>query len=299
MSEIHSAYNTAPQVGLALAGGGVSGSAAIGVIQALQEAGIEITHIAGTSSGAMVAALHAYGYSVEQIKQAIPRFNKRHLDVDWKAVIGRLFRRPRYLDGWIKGAKLHALIDELTGSSPLTSLQIPCGIVSFDLREGEPFIFSNVPIAGFNSASDASVADAVRASCAIPVVFQPVRWSGHVLADGGIAMNCPVSVVRAMGAKHVIAVDTVTVFANEDVGQLRSGLSIFAHTINLTLRNQMAAEHEQASISLYPHVGYVGAFSFNKVSQCVEAGYRCAQEKIADILVTCGERPLPVLDAER
>lgn len=70
----------AMKTGLALAGGGVSGSAAVGVIQALEEAGIEITHVAGTSSGSIVAALYAYGYSIEDLKRTIPRFTRRQLD---------------------------------------------------------------------------------------------------------------------------------------------------------------------------------------------------------------------------
>lgn len=268
------------KTGLALAGGGVSGSAAVGVIQALEEAGITITHIAGTSSGSIVAALYAYGYSVEDLKLTIPRFTRRQLDVDWKAILSRIFRRRPSLDGWIKGIRLQVLLDEFTQSEFVSGFRIPCGIVATDLRKGQPVVFAKDPIPGFHTESDIPISQALLASSSIPVIFQPVRWNGLILADGGVSMNCPVSVVRAMGAEKVISVDTVTAFANDDVGELRSGLSVFAHVINLNLRNQMAHEHRYADVSLFPHVGYVGAFDFQKVEQCIDAGYRTAWENM-------------------
>ncbi|GAX90135.1 patatin-like phospholipase family protein [Effusibacillus lacus] len=276
--------NKPRRVGLALAGGGVSGSAGIGVIQALEEAGITVTHVAGTSSGAMVAALYAYGYSVEDMKLAMPRFSKRHLDYNWKAILAKILMRRPYLDGWIKGERLQSLITELTDGQPLSALRVPCGIVATELRTGQPVVFSQEPVPGYRTESDITIAQAVLASCSIPVIFQPVRWNGYILTDGGVSLNCPVRLVRALGAERVIAVDTVTAFANSDVGQLRSGLSIFAHVINLNLRDQMAHEHQYADLSLHPHVGYVGALDFHKVEQCVEAGYHYARERMDEIL---------------
>ncbi|MFC4770303.1 patatin-like phospholipase family protein [Effusibacillus consociatus] len=271
------------KAGLAIAGGGVSGSAAIGVIQALEEAGITISHIAGSSSGAMVAALYAYGYSVDGMKQVMPRFTKRHLDYDWKAILARFLLRRPHLDGWIKGTRLQSLIGELTEWKNVSAFRIPCGIVATDLRQGKPLIFSKDPVPGFPFESDITIAQAVQASCSIPVIFQPVRWKQYILSDGGVSINCPVRVVKALGAERVIAVDTVTAFANSDVGQLRSGLSIFAHVINLNLRDQMAREHEWADLSLHPHVGYVGALDFHKVQQCVEAGYLYTKQRIDQV----------------
>ncbi|WP_018133098.1 patatin-like phospholipase family protein [Effusibacillus pohliae] len=270
-------------VGLALAGGGVSGAAAVGVIKALEEAGFAITQIAGSSSGAMVAALYAYGFSPEKMKRIMPRFTKRHLDYDWKAILAKILLRRPHLDGWIKGTRLRLLVEELTDGQPLSAFRMACGIVATDLRDGQPVVFANKPVPGYRTESELTIGQAVQASCAIPVIFQPVRWQRYILADGGVSLNCPVRVVRALGAKRVIAVDTVTAFANADVGDLRSALSIFAHVINLNLRDQMAYEHQHADLSLHPHVGYVGALDFHKVAQCVEAGYCYTRERIDQI----------------
>ncbi len=283
------------KTGLALAGGGVSGSAAIGVIQALEENGIAVTHLAGTSSGSIVAALYAYGYTVDELRQLIPRFTRSQLDVDWKAILSKFLLRRSKFDGWIKGVRLRALLDEFTHYQSVADFPIPCGVVATDLRLGKPVVFAKDPIPGFHTESDLPISLALLASSAIPVIFQSVRWNGLILADGGVSMNCPVQVVRAMGAEKVIAVDTVTAFANDDVGELRSGLSVFTHVINLNLRNQMAHEHRYADVSLFPHVGYVGAFDFHKVEQCIEAGYRYAldnMERIRAALTSAsGESP--------
>lgn len=270
-------------VGLALAGGGVSGAAAIGVIQALEEEGFTVSHIAGTSSGAMVAALYAFGYSTEDMKQVMPRLTKRHLDYDWRAILAKILVRRSYLDGWIKGSRIRSLLEELTESKDLSAFRIPCAIVATDLSKGQPVLFANKQIPDFLTETGISIGQAVLASCSIPVIFQPVRWKQYILSDGGVTMNCPVRVVRALGAERVIAVDTVTAFANDDVGQLKSGLSIFAHVINLNLRQQMAHEHQYADLSLHPHVGYVGALDFHKVQQCAEAGYRDAKNRMDEL----------------
>jgi NTE family protein len=144
-------------------------------------------------------------------------------------------------------------------------------------------VFAKEPVPGYLSESDIEIALAVQASCSIPIVFQPVRWNDHVLADGGVTVNCPVQIVRAMGADKVISIDTVTPFANDKIGALRSGIGIFSHVINLNLRNQMALEHQHSDYVLHPHVGYVGALEFSKVSQCVEAGYKYTRERMEEI----------------
>ncbi|UOF89542.1 patatin-like phospholipase family protein [Fodinisporobacter ferrooxydans] len=272
------------KIGLALAGGGVSGSAAIGVIRALEEAGVQITHIAGTSSGAMVAALYAYGYSVDQLIEIVPRLNRQHLDIDWKGILLKLIRYKPYLDGCLKGYRLQELLLQLTNHEEVSAFQIPCGIVATDLAEGKPVVFSNQAIAGYTTLSDVSIADAVRASCGIPVIFQPLRIREFVLADGGVLINCPVHLVKQMGALHVISVDPVAPFVKNRKGALTTFRSIFFHVVNLTLQAQMQREHTYAMFTLHPNVGSVGALDFKKVMHCIEVGYRHTKLHLPDIL---------------
>lgn len=276
------------KIGLAFAGGGVSGSAAIGVIQALEEEGYEITHLAGTSSGSMVASLYAYGLSVADLMRVVPRLNRRYLDFDWKTVVAKVFRVRRYMDGWLKGQRIYRLMEEITKGESLSAMRIPCSIVTSDMRSGELVVFSQEPVPGFRTETDASIALAVQASCSIPVVFQPVRLHDYVLVDGGVLSNCPVRVLRAMGADVVISVDTVTPFANDKMGPMRSAMGIFSQVINLNLREQMKHDHEAADLTLHPHVGPIGAFDFHKVADCVEAGYQYAKAQMEQIRRVAG-----------
>ncbi|MFC0214979.1 patatin-like phospholipase family protein [Paenibacillus chartarius] len=276
------------ETGLALAGGGVPGAAAVGVLMALEEAGITVTHITGTSSGAMVAALYAYGYAPQQLLGIVPMLNRRYLDFDWRGILYKaLFRRPS-LDGWLKGERLYKLMAELTHYRDLSALRIPCGIVATDLADGKPFVFANAEVPGYSWDYSFHIAEAVRASFAIPVLFRPFRRDAKLLVDGGVSTNCPVRICRAMGASKVIAVDSVTLPAAAP-SLLDGSFSILYKVIQLTLKQQMENEHACADMGLLIDVGTVGAFDFHKVGDCIEAGYRTAAAHLDDIKAALGE----------
>lgn len=271
------------KTGIAIAGGGVSGFASIGVIQALEEAGIEITHIAGSSSGSVVAALYAYGYSPQELCKMLPHVNRRHLDIDVRSPLLSLFSRYRHVDGLIKGDRLRQIIEKLTDGATLSRLHIPCGIVTTDLKSGETIVCSQIPLPDFPTISEIPVATAVQASFSIPVIFRPVRYSSYVLVDGGVNCNCPVQIVKQLGATHVISVDTVTPFVKNRNLNLQSGKSILYHVIHLHLYHQMKQEHSYADITLHPDVGQVSTLAFHKAMQCVEAGYTYTKARISAI----------------
>ncbi|WJH33384.1 patatin-like phospholipase family protein [Paenibacillus sp. CC-CFT747] len=272
------------EVGLALAGGGVPGSVSIGVIRALEEEGIRITHVGGASSGAMIAALYAYGLTPDDMTEVVPQLNRRYLDFDWKAVMMKvLFYRP-YLEGWLKGKRLHDLIAKLTEDSTLSSFRIPCAVMTTDLSRGEPVLFSNSAVDGYSTETEALIAQAVQASFSIPVLFQPVRWKDYVLVDGGVLNNCPVRIVKAMGAAKVISVDPITPFVTRRTFSIPSAYAVFNQIVNLTLQGQMREEHRHSDIALYPSVGEVSAFDFGKVNHCIEIGYRYTKERMEGII---------------
>lgn len=286
MSVIHTSVCTSLQVGLAVAGGGISGAASVGVLQAFLEAGIEVTHIAGTSSGAIVAALFALGYDPFELHTLVPSLTKKQLDYDRVGIALRILGIRRFLEGLIKGKKLHGEFLRLTEGRTLNEVSLPVGIVATDLKSGNPLVFTQTPLPTFATITQVQIADALSASCAIPLLFRPVRLQNKILVDGGVVMNCPVRVVREMGAPFVIAVDTVTAFANEKIENLTSGFSIFSHVINLTLRNQMEVEQREADLVFFPHVGAVGALDFEKLQVCIEAGYAYAKERIPKLIET-------------
>jgi NTE family protein len=272
------------KTGLALAGGGVSGFAAIGVIQALEEAGIEITHIAGASSGAVVAALYAYGYTPAELRNLLLRLTWRYLDFDFFSLFSRLFLRKSTWNGWIKGKRLHGWVEELTDGASVSHFRIPCGIIATDLKIGEAVICTPYALPQLTCLQDIPIATAVQASFSIPFIFHPVPYRSYLLVDGGISCNCPVQIVKKLGAPHVISVDTVTPFVEGREKRFQSGLSILFHVINLNLYQQMKREHKHADIVLHPDVGQVGALSFRQAVQCVEIGYQYTKKRLPEIV---------------
>ena len=276
------------ETGLAFAGGGIPGIAAVGVLMALEESGIKVTHVSGSSSGAMVAALFAYGYKGEDLKKIVPRLTWRYLDFDWRSILYRsLFLRPR-LEGWLKGRKLQNLMADLTKDETFSAMQIPCGIVATDINQGETVVFSAEQLEGFCCDINLRIADAVRASFSIPVLFRPVHVGDRVLVDGGVSTNCPVNVCRALGAVDVISVDPITPMANTYQGPI-SSFTVLNKIINLTLKAQMEQEHSAAVYSLHPDVGDVGAFDFRKGDQCIDAGYKAVMDNISSIKASLGK----------
>jgi NTE family protein len=176
-----------PKIGLALGSGSARGLAHIGVIRALNEAGIPIDCVAGTSVGAMIGAVYASG-KLDSLQDA-------YLAMDWKK-IAYFFDVVFPKSGIIDGNKVADFLREYVHSERIEDLPLPFKAVSTELNSGEEVVFDT-----------GDVIDAVRASISVPGMFTPVRINGRILVDGGLVNPVPVSVARSMGANIVIAVD--------------------------------------------------------------------------------------------
>ncbi len=175
------------KLGIALGSGSARGWSHIGVLNALEESGIKVDYISGTSIGSVVGAV----YSIGDIKE----FEKFARSIDWKSIVS-------FIDvtfpgsGLIPGKKLFKMLSEYYKDILIENLPVPYCAVAADVLTGEEIRFSS-----------GRVTDAVRASVAIPGVFTPFKFAGRILVDGGIVNPVPVNVVREMGAEVVIAVD--------------------------------------------------------------------------------------------
>lgn len=174
-----------PRIGLALGGGAARGFAHIGVIQVLEEAGIKVDLVAGTSAGSLVAALYASGRSGAELARLALAMDESAI-TDW-AFPGR---------GLIRGEALAKYVREQTGGRLIEQLPLSLGIVATDLDNGAAVLFQR-----------GDVGVAVRASSAVPAVFQPVKIGTREYVDGGLVSPVPVRFARQMGAELVIAVD--------------------------------------------------------------------------------------------
>jgi NTE family protein len=179
------------KVGLALGGGAARGLAHIGVLKVLEREGIPIDLVAGTSAGAIIGAFHAAGYSAERLENYVKRFDR--------STRARLVDLALPRSGFISGEKIVAEMKRrLRGDKKFDELLKPFACVACDIITGEEIVMSTD-----------SVAEAVHASIAIPVVFNTVHRKGRYLTDGGLVNQVPVNVVREMGAEYIIAVNVV------------------------------------------------------------------------------------------
>ncbi len=174
---------TAPRLGVALGGGAVLGFSHLGILQALHEAGIEIHVISGTSAGALVAALHAFGVSPDRMHELL-------IPLTWRKVS----RFSASSLGLLSNESIGDILDDELGPRHIEDAQIPLAIITADVHSGEIVVLKEGPLA-----------DAVRASTAIPGIYAPVRVGDRVLVDGGIVANVPVRPLHELGADVVVA----------------------------------------------------------------------------------------------
>ena len=247
-----------PRVALALGGGAARGFAHIGVIEVLEENGIHPDIVTGTSAGSLVAALYASGHTGKELESIAINMDESAL-TDW-SFPGR---------GLIRGEALAHYIREATGNKPLEQMKIPLGIVATDLDSGKPILFRR-----------GDVGTAVRASSAVPAVFQPVKIGTHEYVDGGLASPVPVRAARDMGADVVIAVDISQL---PDGGDTSNALHMLLQTFSIMSRSINELELKEAEVALHPRLVGVAGTDFTLRKKNIEAGREAALAMLPQI----------------
>ncbi|HEY9064088.1 MAG TPA: patatin-like phospholipase family protein [Burkholderiaceae bacterium] len=236
-----------PRIGLALGGGAARGFAHIGVIQVLEESGIKPDLVVGTSAGSLVATLYAAGRNGAALVKLADSMDESAF-TDW-SFPGR---------GLIRGEALARYVREQTGNRTIEKLPLPLGIVATDLDSGAPILFQR---------GDPGVA--VRASSAVPAVFQPVRIGSREYVDGGLVSPVPVRFARQMGAEFVIAVDISSAPDGNATGDamrmLLQTFAIMGHSINYF-------ELRDADVVLSPKLPGVSGADFTNRKKSIQAG---------------------------
>ena len=248
----------APRVALALGGGAARGFAHIGVIEVLEDAGIHPDIVTGTSAGSLVAALYASGHTGKELESIALNMDESAL-TDW-SFPGR---------GLIRGEALARYVREATGNRPLEQMKIPLGIVATDLDTGKPILFRR-----------GDVGTAVRASSAVPAVFQPVKLGAHEYVDGGLASPVPVRSAREMGADVIIAVDISQL---PDGGDTSNALHMLLQTFSIMGRSINELELKEAEVVLRPKLPGVAGTDFTVRKKNIEAGREAALAMLPQI----------------
>ena len=247
-----------PRIGLALGGGAARGFAHIGVIQVLEENGIKPDLVVGTSAGSLVAALYASGKSGAELATLAESMDESAF-TDW-SFPGR---------GLIRGEALAKYVRDNTGARSIEQMRTPLGIVATDLDSGQPILFQR---------GDPGVA--VRASSAVPAVFQPVRIGTHEYVDGGLVSPVPVRFARQMGAEFVIAVD---ISAAPDGNATGDPMRMLLQTFAIMGRSINTFELRDADVVLRPKLPGVSGADFTSRKKSILAGRDAALAQLATL----------------
>ena len=262
---------TRKKVGLVLSGGGAKGMAHIGALKVLEEAGIPIDYVVGTSMGSIIGGLYSIGYTPEQLDSMVrvqdwtfllsdrtPRSDKNmaEREADEQYVISVPFSKNSIKEvtgGLIKGQNIANLFSELTlgyhDSIDFNKLPIPFACVSEDIAKGQEKVFH-----------EGVLATAMRASMAIPGVFTPVRLDSMVLVDGGVVNNYPVNVAREMGADIIIGVDVQSEL--KPASELNNAGNILGQLIDLMGQDMYLKNLEETNVHIKVNVQGYSAASF-------------------------------------
>lgn len=239
----------APRIGLALGGGAARGFAHVGVIQVLEEAGIRPAVIAGTSAGSLVAAIYASGKTGSQLQQVAETMEEAAF-ADWSLSI---FSR-----GMLRGEAMARYVNTQVGGRLIEDMPMSLGIVATDLHNGQSVLFQR-----------GDTGTAVRASSAVPAVFQPVRISGRDYVDGGLVSPVPVRYARHMGAELVIAVDISSTPEGSPAGDT---LEILLQTFTIMGKSINSFELRDADVVVRPALQGVTSADFGARRKAIEAG---------------------------
>lgn len=269
-----------PKIGLVLSGGGAKGFAHIGVLNVLEDAGIKIDYIGGTSMGAVIGGFYAMGYNAKQIDSIIDKTNFSNVINDFIPRSSKNFYEKR-------NDELYALILPFNKFSIGTPEALSKGMYNFNLLSRLTFPvrhvrdFNELPIPflciGTNIAAGEQVifnkgilAQAITGSSSLPSIFSPVIIDNNLIIDGGVINNYPIDEVRNMGADVIIGVDVQSGLLSKD--ELRSASKVFFQITNLQMIERMKTHANLTEIYIKPDVKNYGVVSFEKATEIIKKG---------------------------
>lgn len=262
--------NDQPRIGLALSSGGARGFAHIGVIKALQEAGLQVASVAGSSMGSIMAAGYAVRADIAELERWALEFRARdHSRLGFGLPIMDAERITGFLDDLFNGARF-------------TDCAVPLAVVATDLRSREATTIRSGP-----------VALATYASMAMPFLHRPVQWNGYLLAEGSLSCILPTAQADQPGIDLVIGS-----MVSREWSRLDGVMTGFAHTVGRVTRGwhrqyaefmrghspQVAADPPLArTILIAPQLDKIGSLDFSKVREAIAAGERAVAARLDEI----------------
>lgn len=279
-------------LGVCLAGGGVKGAAHVGALKALEEEGIKIDYIGGTSSGSIVATLHALGYSSDEIYQIFRKYCKKIKYVDFtnilKLILGLIIKRRIIIDGLNNGKQLENLINKVARKKQIeniSEIKMPLIMPSVNMCNGELICFTSCNFRNEYSdniifVNNMKIGKAVRASCRYPVVFSPCKYGKYKLIDGGIRENVPWKEVKFLGADKVLSIMFNEKLTNDCDKNL---VEVADRSISLLCRELSNYEMDGADYVIKIKSPKIGLLDMGKIEELYNLGYTQTKQQIKNI----------------
>ncbi len=292
------------KVGLVLSGGGAKGVAHVGVLKVLEEAGIPIDYIAGTSMGSIVGGMYAIGYTTDELDSLFRAQNWGALLSDRISRSDRLYAERITADkyilevpfsrstgikvpaGLLAGQNVLNMLNELTlgyhNVASFDELPIPFACVSYDIVSGEEYV-----------AREGNLPAAIRASMSIPGAFTPMEIDSMLLVDGGVRNNFPVDVVRDMGADIIIGVDVGS--GPPSFEELKTATGLLDQMLTLVSSAKWEENMQYVDLYIHPETEPYGTASFNTaaIDSLIVRGERKAREQWDDLIALKEQIGLP------
>ena len=246
------------KIGLVLGSGGLRGMAHIGVLKVLEEENIPIGFIVGCSIGSLIGALFASGYSARRLQRMAYRL-KRSEWVDF--ALHRM--------GLFAGKKILAVMGKMTRQRNIEEARIPLYIVATDLYKGCEVVIER-----------GNLAEAVRASIAVPGIFLPYEKDGTLYADGALVNPTPVDVARRLHADVVVGVELMH---GTDVPELQNVFDVMIRSIDIVEKQLGHTRCEEADIMIRPQVSHISPSDFDKAAECIRRGEEAARIYIEEM----------------
>ena len=267
-------------IGLALAGGGMQGVAHIGAIKALEELGIKVDYISGTSSGSIFATMYAMGFTTEEMFEIVDKYYKSLIDVEKmpiaKAVGTYILQKEIKLGGLIKGEKVEELVTKIAdkkGIKNIADIQMPLAIPTVDTISTKECISIskryNLQDDQIDYIYDIPIATAVRASMAFPGIYTTCNFGKYNFIDGGTKDNLPVNILKLMGADKVIALsfDITNYTPSENI------LNILLRAVDIFSLKDVRKAQKQADIAIEIQNDDTSLLQTDNLQKCYQIGY--------------------------
>lgn len=235
-------------IGLALGGGAVLGAAHVGVLKAIEELGLDIKWISGTSIGAMVAALYAFDNNCEKVKDIA-------LEISWKDITSLSISKY----GLMSNTKIAQFMRQNIGDVNIENARIPLAIMATNIATGEKVVLKQ-----------GSVATAVMASSCIPGIFKPIVIDNIMLVDGAISENVPVSPLQDMNAETIVAVD---LNAKHMYGKPENMIEVLQNSFHFTLEAAARVQTQEADILITPDLSSFDRYHTSQTQSLIAKGY--------------------------